>query len=76
MGDIECMSSANKIEEMQRAMLDQAVKNCKQALIRNANINAGKVLLTGPHAARFLGAEHDGWKKPRTKKYVLKLVEG
>ena len=65
------MNSADKIAEMQKAVLDQAVKNCKQALARNANINAGKVILSGPHSARFTGGEHEGWGKPISKKYVF-----
>lgn len=76
MGDIRNMNSANRIEEMQKAVLDQAVKNCKQALVRNVNINAGKIYLSGPHSARFTGGEHEGWNKPLSKKYVFKLAEG
>ena len=76
MGDIESMNSTDRIAEMQKAVLDQAVKNCKQALVRNVNINAGKVLLSGPHSARFTGGEHEGWNKPISKKYVYKLAEG
>ena len=69
------MNSADRIEEIQKAVLDQAVKNYKQAVVRNASINAGKVVLTGPHSARFSGGEHEGWNKPLHKKYVLADVK-
>ena len=69
------MNSAERIAEMQKAVLDQAVKACKQALVRNANIHAGRVILSGPHSARFHGGEHEGWKKPLPKKYVYADVK-
>ena len=69
------MNSADRIAEMQKAVLDQAVRNCKQALIRNVTTNAGEVHLSGPHSARFTGGEHEGWSKPLSKKYVFADVQ-
>lgn len=63
----------NRIE---REIMDQAVRRAKQALIKNRALNGGQVVLSGPHSARFTGSDHEGWKKPLTKRYVLKLVGG